>query len=113
MSQKIRFNLVLSATTCQEHDEAPVCKCGMNAVCIRCGNGRGSYPCECNVQSWWWTPEWQAKEAEAEADLREGRFKEFNSSDEFIRFLDSETHNNLLSESLRRFKNIWKALAKR
>ena len=36
------------------------------------------------------TPEWQAKEAEADADLREGRFKEFDNVEDMIRFLGEE-----------------------
>ena len=34
-------------------------------------------------QWWFWTPEWQAKEREADEDLAAGRFKRFLSGEEF------------------------------
>ena len=36
-------------------------------------------------QSYYWTPEWQEKEARAEEDLREGRYKQYDDVEEFIR----------------------------
>jgi hypothetical protein len=42
-------------------------------------------------QSWFWSPQWQAGEAEADDDLREGRFKTFDHVDDFINFLDADT----------------------
>ena len=39
-------------------------------------------------QDWFWTPEWQAKEREAEEDLSEGRFRVFDDWESFIRFLN-------------------------
>ncbi len=36
-------------------------------------------------QSYYWTPEWQAKEARAEEDLRLGRFKTYDDVEEFIK----------------------------
>lgn len=36
-------------------------------------------------QSYYWTPEWQKKEARAEEDLREGRYKQYDDVEEFIR----------------------------
>lgn len=50
-------------------------------------------------QSWFWTPEWQAKEAEADEDLRLGRYKEFATMDEMIAVLEDEAENALLIES--------------
>jgi hypothetical protein len=41
-------------------------------------------------QAWFWSPEWQAKEQEAEADLQEGRFQTFTELDDFLLFLDSK-----------------------
>jgi len=35
-------------------------------------------------QAWYWTPEWQAQERQAEADLRAGRYEEFATMDEFL-----------------------------
>lgn len=39
------------------------------------------------TQAWYWTPEWQAREREADADLAAGRGKTFNSGEEFIEAL--------------------------
>ena len=41
--------------------------------------GRAEYD-----QSWFWTPEWQARHQEAEEDYREGRFEEFDNMDHFL-----------------------------
>lgn len=38
-------------------------------------------------QRWFWTPEWQAGERMAEADLRLGRYDDFDSIDEFLQDL--------------------------
>ncbi len=35
-------------------------------------------------QVWFWTPEWQALEQEADEDMRKGRFKEFTNAEEAI-----------------------------
>jgi len=35
-------------------------------------------------QAWFWTPEWQAGEREADADLEAGRVETFASGDELI-----------------------------
>jgi AbrB family looped-hinge helix DNA binding protein len=41
-------------------------------------------------QAWFWTPEWQAREAEADEVLAHGeRGKVFTSSEEFLTFLDA------------------------
>jgi AbrB family looped-hinge helix DNA binding protein len=41
-------------------------------------------------QAWFWSPEWQAKEAEAdEVQARGERGKVFDSGDEFLDFLDA------------------------
>jgi len=40
-------------------------------------------------QAWFWTPEWQAKEREADADCAAGRVKTFKSAKELIRALKS------------------------
>lgn len=39
-------------------------------------------------QQWFWTPEWQAKEAEADADLAAGRTTSFDSDEDFLKALD-------------------------
>lgn len=41
-------------------------------------------------QAWFWASEWQAGEAEADADLREGRYRTFENMEDFINFLDSD-----------------------
>ena len=35
-------------------------------------------------QAWFWTPEWQAGEREAEADIKAGRTKVYTSDEEFL-----------------------------
>lgn len=35
-------------------------------------------------QEWFWTPEWQAAEREAEADIESGRVYDFDSVDEAL-----------------------------
>jgi hypothetical protein len=35
-------------------------------------------------QAWFWTPEWQAKEREADEDIAAGRFERFYSDEEFL-----------------------------
>jgi len=35
-------------------------------------------------QAWFWTPEWQAKEREADEDLAAGRMETFHSGEEFL-----------------------------
>jgi hypothetical protein len=39
-------------------------------------------------QAYFWTEEWQKGEAEAEADIRAGRVKTFDSVDEFLEALE-------------------------
>ena len=41
-------------------------------------------------QSWFWTDEWQAMEAEADRDLAEGRFEIFNTIEELLESLDDD-----------------------
>ena len=36
------------------------------------------------TQAWFWTPEWQAGEREADADLAAGRVETFGSGEEFV-----------------------------
>ena len=40
-------------------------------------------------QSYFWTPEWQAAEREAEADIAAGRYKTFDTIDELLEDLHS------------------------
>ena len=40
-------------------------------------------------QAWFWTPEWQAGEREADAQIAEGSGVVFHSTDEFIAHLES------------------------
>lgn len=41
-----------------------------------------------STQAWFWTPEWQAMEAEADADIAAGRVKRFKTGEEFLASLD-------------------------
>jgi len=40
-------------------------------------------------QLWFWTPEWQRKEREADKDIAQGRLKEFGSVAELFKDLRS------------------------
>ena len=40
-------------------------------------------------QLWYWTPEWQAKEKEADEDIAAGRVKQFRSAQKAIKALKS------------------------
>jgi hypothetical protein len=40
-------------------------------------------------QAWFWTPEWQSGEREADAEIAEGAGAVFHSTDEFIAHLES------------------------
>ena len=35
-------------------------------------------------QAWFWTPEWQAKEREAEEALKAGRYRQFRSAKKLV-----------------------------
>ncbi len=39
-------------------------------------------------QAWIWTPEWQAKEREADASIAAGRGRRFETSEEFLAWLE-------------------------
>jgi hypothetical protein len=41
-------------------------------------------------QAWFWTPEWQAKEREADEDIAAGRGERFESDEEFLAALERE-----------------------
>jgi antitoxin MazE len=41
-------------------------------------------------QSWFWTKEWQEKEREADEDLVDGKFRDFNNLDDLMKDLNSE-----------------------
>ena len=38
-------------------------------------------------QAWFWTAEWQAKEREADDDIREGRYDDYDTADDFVNSL--------------------------
>jgi len=42
-------------------------------------------------QAWFWTPEWQAGERQADADIAAGRTEYFDSDEAFLAALDGET----------------------
>ena len=41
-----------------------------------------------STQAWFWTPSWQAGEAEADRDIAAGRMEQFESEDDFLKSLD-------------------------
>ena len=41
-------------------------------------------------QAWFWTPEWQAGEREADEDIRAGRVRTFHDIDEMFDAMDQE-----------------------
>jgi len=41
-------------------------------------------------QRYFWTPEWQAKEREADEAIAEGRLRTFGTMDDMIHFLDAQ-----------------------
>ncbi len=42
-------------------------------------------------QAWFWTPEWQAGEREADADIAAGRTTRYDSDEEFMAALDERS----------------------
>jgi hypothetical protein len=38
-------------------------------------------------QAWFWSPEWQAREQQADDDLRLGRYEDFDNMDDFLNSL--------------------------
>ena len=40
-------------------------------------------------EAWYWTEEWQKGEREAQEDIRLGRYKDFDTADEFFKELNS------------------------
>jgi hypothetical protein len=43
-------------------------------------------------QAWFWTPEWQAKEREADEAIRLGKFERFESEEAFEAALEARQH---------------------
>jgi len=41
-------------------------------------------------QAWFWTPEWQAKEREADQDLSTGRYRDFERVEDLLKELHGE-----------------------
>jgi len=41
-------------------------------------------------QAWFWTPEWQAKEKEADQDLSTGRYRDFKNLKDLLKDLHDE-----------------------
>ena len=52
------------------------------------GESQGRRVRRLKSQAWFWTPEWQAKEREADADIAAGRVEHFSSDDEFLAALE-------------------------
>ena len=45
------------------------------------------------TQDYYWTPEWQEGEKEADDDIKNGRVKSFNSSADLIAYLKSDNNH--------------------
>lgn len=43
-------------------------------------------------QAWFWTPQWQQKEREADADIAAGRVTQFDSGEDFLAALADSMH---------------------
>ena len=41
-------------------------------------------------EAWFWTPEWQAKEKEADKDLSTGRYRDFDKLEDLLKDLHGE-----------------------
>ena len=41
-------------------------------------------------QAWFWTPEWQTKEREADQDISAGRYREFDKIEDLLKDLHGE-----------------------
>ena len=41
-----------------------------------------------STQAWFWTPDWQLREAEADVDISTGRVRSFGSGEELLASLD-------------------------
>ena len=41
-------------------------------------------------QAWFWTPQWQAMENEADRDLAEGHYEDFKTFDDLLESLENE-----------------------
>jgi len=41
-------------------------------------------------QAWFWTPEWQEKEKEADEDIRKGRYQEFENVEDLLKDIHDE-----------------------
>lgn len=55
-----------------------------HVTCAICNESKDVDP----DQAWFWTPEWQAGEREADEELRRGEYEEFDSIGGFIEWLD-------------------------
>lgn len=51
---------------------------------------RGHQPRPDPDQAWFWTKEWQTKEAEASADIAAGRVEHFDSDEAFLAAFDPD-----------------------
>ena len=43
-------------------------------------------------QAYFWTPEWQEGERQADEDIKAGRVKKFKSADEAVKYLENKYH---------------------
>lgn len=50
--------------------------------------GRGIVVCPAD-QAWYWTPEWQEREREADADIAAGRIRSFGGDEQFLAALEA------------------------
>jgi hypothetical protein len=47
-----RRNYILRACAANHHAWHALCECGGAKVCLRCGVGAGTIPCQCMVPRW-------------------------------------------------------------
>ena len=53
-------------------------------------------------QAWFWSPEWQRREREVDADYAAGRFRVHDSTDDFLAALDREAPGDRIDREARR-----------
>lgn len=51
------------------------------------------------TQDYFWTPEWQEAEKEADEDIKAGRVKRFHTAKEAIEWLKADNYNTYIKES--------------
>ena len=86
---------------CTNHILTPICRCGENAVCPHCGDGRGSVPCRCSRES-----------VPRVAGLSEGKIWTTPDFDEPMELLTRAEIRAMVQEELATYADRWRELAK-